>query len=96
MTARADRTLAWFLTLARAEGVSAIALFAVAMPLKYGAGIPHATLWAGWLHGALFLTYLVALWSTARVQGWTWTDRALGFAAAIVPAGTFWFERRVR
>lgn len=88
-------TWRWFLTLARIEGVSAACLFGVAMPLKYGAGIAEATAWAGWIHGVLFLVYLVALWSTARVLGWSWGTRALGFVAAVVPCGTFLFERRV-
>lgn len=88
-------TWAWFRAIARAEALSAAALFFVGLPLKYGAGVAEATVWAGWVHGALFLLYLVALWSTARVLGWSWGRAAVGFIAAIPPLGTVWFERRV-
>lgn len=85
----------WFLALARAEGCSAIALFFIGMPLKYGAGLPEATLWTGWLHGSLFLVYLVALWSAGRTLRWRWSTLALGVVCAIIPAATFWFERQL-
>lgn len=86
-------TLVWFLWIARAEGVSLLALFGVAMPLKYGLGWMHATAWAGWFHGALFLVYLIALGSVVRVRGWGFLGLALGFIGSLVPLGTFAFER---
>lgn len=84
----------WFTWIARAEGVSLLVLFGIAMPLKYGVGIAEATVWTGWAHGVLFLVYLVALDSMRRVAGWSLGTTALGFAASLLPFGTFVFERR--
>ncbi len=88
-------TASWFKWIARAEGVSLLVLFGVAMPLKYGAGMAHATIWPGWFHGQLFILYLIALGSIGRVKGWSIKQYATGFAASLLPGGTFLFERRV-
>lgn len=89
------RTYAWFCWIARAEGLSLLALFFVAMPLKYGMGMLHATAHTGFLHGALFLVYLLVLGSAGRVLRLSWLDLALGAVASLLPAGTFLFERRL-
>lgn len=84
-----------FFAIARAEGLSLLALFFVAMPLKYGAGMPLATTWTGWAHGVLFVAYVVALAAAAFQARWSLGRTALGFVCASVPFGTFWFERQV-
>lgn len=86
-------TRQWFVSIARAEGLSLLLLFGVAMPLKYGAGITSAVVWPGWLHGVLVITYTLALGSVGRVEGWTWGRMIQGFVASLLPFGTFWFER---
>lgn len=78
-----------FRTVALAEGVSTLALFLVAMPLKYVFDQPGLIRPVGWAHGVLFLTYLVAmvpgLWGRrAGLLGWLRT-----FIAALFPFGTF-------
>ena len=95
---REAATLRWFTWLARAEGISLLALFGLYMPLKYAAGIvlDGGQGWFGWMHGVLQLTYLVALVVTARVHGWSLPRQAMGVVASLLPLGTFWFERRVR
>ena len=88
-------TRAWFLWVARAEGLSMVFLLFVAMPLKRVMGIPEAVSWTGWIHGALFLVYLIALGSVHRVEGWTWARSAAAFVASLLPFGTFVFEHRL-
>ena len=56
-------TLTWMYTLGRLEAVSFLLLLGVAMPLKYAGGVLWATPWFGWIHGLLFLQFLVALGS---------------------------------
>ncbi|TVQ86191.1 MAG: DUF3817 domain-containing protein [Deltaproteobacteria bacterium] len=87
--------LRWFLWVARAEGVSLLLLFGLAMPLKYGAGIPELVQPIGMAHGALFMVYLIALWHTGRVERWGALRYLLGFVASLLPFGTFIFERRL-
>jgi integral membrane protein len=81
------------------EGVSALLLFFVAMPLKYIVKHPSGTdavFWVGAVHGGLFLLY-------AAVAFWAWgrghlSDRLLGYAAAasIIPFGPFVIDRKLK
>ena len=78
-----------FRMVALAEGVSTLALFLVAMPLKYLFDWPHLIRPVGMAHGVLYLAYLVAmvpgLWGRqAGAAGWLRT-----FVAALFPFGTF-------
>lgn len=81
--------LGFFRKLAIAEGISTILLFLVAMPLKYAFDLPFLIRPVGWVHGILFIAYLVAmvpgLWGRkAGLLGWLRT-----FVAALFPFGTF-------
>lgn len=93
-----DATLRWFSWLARAEGLSLIALLGVYMPLKYGAGIvlDGGQGWFGWMHGVLQLLFIVALLVTAWTQKWSMLRSVAGFVSSLVPLGTFIFEARLR
>ncbi|MEZ4318631.1 MAG: DUF3817 domain-containing protein [Myxococcota bacterium] len=87
---------AWFDWMGRLEGLSLLALFGVYMPAKYALHIEldGGQGWFGWVHGMLFVSYLVALASVTRVAGWPLTRAAMAFAASLVPFGTFVFEAR--
>jgi integral membrane protein len=89
-------TLQWFFAIGRLEGASLLALFGIAMPLKYLAHMPAATSWTGWIHGFLFLVFLVALASARRTEGWPASRLGWGLLASLVPLGTFVLERRIR
>ncbi|MFW6051474.1 MAG: DUF3817 domain-containing protein [Myxococcota bacterium] len=88
---RGFRWVAW------GEGATLLILLLVNMPLKYLAGIDiqAGTGWIGWVHGVLVVVYVQSLASTARFFGWSRRRQALGLLAALLPAGTFVFERRV-
>ena len=43
------------------EGISALLLFFVAMPMKYMLDMPLAVKYTGWAHGVLFMLYIGAL-----------------------------------
>lgn len=88
-------TRRWFTAVAVAEGLSLIALFGIAMPLKYGMGIEEVTKVVGWIHGVLVFVYIIALWSTARVYGWSWGKTALGFVASLIPFAPFVFAKKL-
>ena len=88
-------TVRWFLWVARAEGVSLLLLFGLAMPLKYVFGVPELVKPVGMAHGALFVVYLLALWHVVRVERWGITRLFLGGLASLLPFGTFVFEARV-
>ncbi|MFM8272344.1 MAG: DUF3817 domain-containing protein [Gemmata sp.] len=79
------------------EGVSALLLFFVAMPLKYLSDVPdlgtRAVFYVGAVHGGLFVLYaLVALvaWGQKAL-----TFRLVAYAAlaSVIPAGPFVIDR---
>jgi integral membrane protein len=78
------------------EGISYLVLLGIAMPLKYFAGLPIAVKITGWIHGALFILFCVALAHAWRSSGWPIT-RAIGvFIAALIPFGTFAIDGRLK
>jgi len=75
------------------EGISFLVLLLVAMPLKYAMGLPLAVRVVGSLHGLLFLVFLSALYRVHFDRRWPAQRSLMAFAAALVPAGTFWLDR---
>jgi integral membrane protein len=78
------------------EGTSFLVLLLVAMPLKYFADMPLAVRYTGWVHGVLFLWFMVELFTVARLQRWGLGRIALVFGAAVVPLGTYVLEPGLR
>ncbi len=78
------------------EGLSSIALFFIAMPLKYLAGLPEAVRIVGMLHGILFILYVIAGVRVAQTRHWSFLRIAKLIAASIVPFGPFVFDRSLR
>ncbi|MBT2133282.1 DUF3817 domain-containing protein [Croceibacterium sp. LX-88] len=78
-----------FRTIAFVEGVTTLALFLVAMPMKYWLGNPALVPPAGAIHGAAWLAYLggmVLLLPGQGLSAWNWTRT---FLASLFPFGTF-------
>jgi len=71
------------------EGITTIALFFVAMPVKYLLGNPVLTPSAGMAHGVAFIAYvaiMIPALVSSRADALGWLRTAL---AALVPLGTF-------
>lgn len=95
-TATAKKLLHGFRLVAIAEGVSFLVLLLVAMPLKYIFDIPQAVKIFGWAHGALFIGYLYLAFEVMGTlkKGFSWFAKA--FVAAILPCGTFVFDKQLK
>lgn len=78
------------------EGISFIVLLCIAMPLKYYFNQPMAVKIVGWLHGVLFIAFISLAWNYKNEHAKNMKWFALAFAAALVPAGTFFFDRKLR
>ncbi len=78
------------------EGVSTLILFGIAMPLKYGAGMPLAVTIAGTIHGALFAALVLMLLVAIRKVPLRISIAAIGIVAAVLPGGPFLFDRMLR
>jgi integral membrane protein len=92
----ANETSVSFELLAFVEGVSLLALLAIAMPLKYFAGLPLAVRVVGLVHGLAFLAYAGNLVDALASGKWSRRTVLLGLLAGFLPAGTFVFVRRLR
>lgn len=79
-----------------AEGMSFLILLFVAMPLKYGAGMPLPVRIVGTLHGILFILYTVAALRAAWSRKWPFLRLVEALIASLYPFGTFVFDRKLR
>lgn len=75
------------------EAMSFLLLLFIAMPLKYGAGIPEPVTIIGAAHGGLWVLYLLVLADTTYRVRWNWTWVLGGLMASVWPFGPFVFDR---
>jgi len=78
------------------EGISLLVLLFIAMPLKYFAGIPEVVTYTGWVHGLLFVLFMLAVFSIYLERDWPFGKLVLAFLAAFFPFGTFLFDAKLR
>ena len=74
------------------EGVSWLLLLFVAMPLKYIADLPMAVKIGGWVHGVLFMWFVLQWQSTRLELDWPARRSIRSFVSALVPFGP-WLMR---
>jgi integral membrane protein len=84
----------WLRLFGRLEGFSFLILLFVCVPLKHFSGWPMGVRAIGPVHGALFLVYCAVVYMNAAQQQWPAKQQALAYLAAVMPFGTFWFERK--
>jgi integral membrane protein len=79
-----------------AEGISFLVLLLIAMPMKYLLHIPEAVKFIGWAHGTLFISFIYFAFEVMGTlkKNFLWFAKA--FAAAIIPFGTFIFDRQLK
>jgi integral membrane protein len=80
-------------TVGVAEGISFLVLLLIAMPLKHFFSLPIAVKVVGWLHGILFLGYIVVVPLSIRAMKWRIRDIAIALFASLVPFGTLVLDR---
>ena len=78
-----------FRYVALVEGVTTLALFLIAMPLKYGFDYPDLIRPVGMAHGIAFLAYVAAMLFAFPGKGFGFIGWLRTFAASLVPFGTF-------
>lgn len=79
-----------------AEGISFIVLLLIAMPLKYIFQLPMAVKIVGWLHGILFVGFLVLAFEFRSDRKLSFKWLAIAFLAALIPTGTFFFDKELK
>ena len=84
-----------FRVIAIAEGISFLLLLSVAMPLKYLAGFPHAVFIVGWIHGLLFIAYMLSGLDVKMTYNWNLRKTGIAVLAALIPFGPFVLDKRI-
>lgn len=79
-----------------AEGISFITLLFIAMPIKYLVGNPTFVWYVGWIHGFLFMLYILALITVKINLEWKFKKTAAAFLASLIPFGTFILDTSLR
>lgn len=74
------------------EGWSYLILLFVAMPLKYFANMPLVVKYVGWIHGLLFIWYMLALLKAMQAQKWNIVKVFVVFVMSLIPFGTFAYD----
>lgn len=78
------------------EGASFLLLLLVAMPLKYMAGFPQPVKIMGWIHGLLFILYIISLINVKFSLRWSLIRVFVAFLASLIPFGTFVLDAQLR
>lgn len=76
-----------------AEGISFLVLLLIAMPLKYFFGIPIAVKVVGWMHGVLFILYILVVLLAIKAMDWSFFGVIIALAASLIPFGTFVLDK---
>ena len=79
-----------------AEGISLLVLLCIAMPLKYFAGKPDAVKVIGWIHGFLFVLFVIAAFIVFIKKKWPFKRFIIACLAAFLPLGTFVFDAQLK
>lgn len=91
-----NKKLSWLRKTGIAEGFSFLLLLGIAMPLKYLLKQPMAVTIVGWAHGILFVGFLFLAWEVKIDRNKSWKWFALAFLASVLPAGTFFFDKKLK
>ena len=89
-------SIRFFRIISLAEGISLLTLLFMAMPMKYFLGIPEVVKVVGWIHGVLFMAYVVVLAVTHFRQRWSFLFSLGALVASVIPFGTFVLDRQLR
>ncbi len=84
-----------FRVIAICEGISFLILLLIAMPLKYFAGYPQGVLIVGWIHGFLFIVYIISALEVKIVKKWNVSKSIIALAASLIPLGPFILDKKI-
>ncbi|MFZ1255440.1 MAG: DUF3817 domain-containing protein [Saprospiraceae bacterium] len=84
-----------FRIIAICEGISYLLLLFIAMPLKYFANFPQAVLIVGWIHGFLFIAYMIAGLDVSIKYKWGLKRICIAVIASLLPFGPFILDRNI-
>ena len=66
------------------------------MPLKYFADMPDVVKYTGWVHGILFMLYMLTLINAKFDANWGFKKVFIAFMASLIPFATFFLDKSLR
>ena len=78
------------------EGISYLILLFIAMPLKYIFNISEAVKYFGWIHGVLFLVFMVILIATALKYKWNLVRVIIYTIGSVLPFVPFILDKKLK
>jgi len=78
------------------EGLSYLILLFIAMPLKYFFNIPEGVKYFGWIHGVLFLVFLIVLLLAAIKYRWNLKRIILYLIGSVLPFVPFILDKKLK
>ena len=84
-----------FRVIAISEGISFLVLLFIAMPLKYFADSPQWVLIIGWIHGFLFITYMLCGLQVKIKHNWSISKTLIAVIASVIPFGPFILDKKI-
>jgi integral membrane protein len=78
------------------EGISYLLLLGIGMPLKYIAHIIIVIKIMGWMHGILFILYILTLVRVKITNKWSFIKAFVAFIASLLPFGTFVLDKKLQ
>ncbi|RZJ67365.1 MAG: DUF3817 domain-containing protein [Flavobacterium sp.] len=84
--------LKFFKIIALLEGISLLALFFFAMPMKYAFGEPAYVKHIGMAHGVLFIAYIILAIMLKMEENWSAKKLTVVCLASVLPFGTFYID----
>ena len=85
-----------FRLIAILEGISYLLLLGIGMPLKYIAHIIIVIKIMGWMHGLLFIAYILTLMRVTFANKWSFIKALVAFIASLLPFGTFVLDKKLK
>jgi integral membrane protein len=78
------------------EAISWLLLLGYAMPMKYIWHNPLPVKYVGWVHGLLFMVYVLFAIIVKFENKWSFKKLATACIAAFLPFGTFIFDAKLK
>lgn len=78
------------------EGISYLILLFIAMPLKYFFNIAEAVKYFGWIHGVLFLVFMVIFIITSIQYKWSIKRMLIYLIASVLPFVPFYLDKGLK
>ncbi|MFL9832578.1 DUF3817 domain-containing protein [Chryseobacterium terrae] len=78
------------------EGISYLILLFIAMPFKYLFDIPEPVKYFGWIHGILFLVYMVILIITSLKYRWSIKRIIIYIIGYVLPFVPFFLDKNLK